>query len=66
MHSIIRTLFFDSATNAAILVTEKSGKFSHSVKRFADPHAALDWCIKRGARFVYAPGPPALPANNRN
>jgi len=52
--------FSRSGTNAAILVTRKGDQLSQTVKRFTDPHAALDWCIKRKAGFVYAAGGDAL------
>lgn len=49
-------LFFDAGTSSAVLV-QGAGKRKRRVLRFTDPHAALDYCITRGAQFVYLPAP---------
>ena len=36
-----------------MLVQTRNGKRSTKPMRFDDPHAALSWCIKHRAGFVY-------------
>ena len=55
MSKQIETLFFDGATRGAGLVTNRAGRRRKQAKRFADPHAALSWCITRSVGFVFTP-----------
>jgi hypothetical protein len=61
MAKLIETLFYCGATRGAVLVTNRAGCRAKQAKRFADPHAALSWCISRGSAFVFTPG-----SSNRN
>jgi hypothetical protein len=56
----IQTLFFDAATRSAVLVTNRNGKRHRRALRFRDPHAALNWCIKQSAGFVFVPATGSL------
>jgi hypothetical protein len=58
MAKLIHTLFFDAPSRAAVLVTNQDGRRTRKPSRIRDPHAALTWCIKRQAGFVYTPGAP--------
>lgn len=53
-----KTLFYDAATRAAVLVTNRDGRRRRAM-RLADPHTALDWAISHSCYFVFviAPNP---------
>jgi len=50
-----KTLFMASANRQAMLVTRTGSKLRKRYMSFPDPHAALDWCLKRPAIFVLLP-----------
>jgi hypothetical protein len=55
-----KTLFVSGGLKAAILVTSMNGLQRQRARRFANAHAALDWCEANGAMMVFTPrgGPP--------
>ena len=57
-----KILFFDAATRLAVLVTNRDGRRTRRAMRFADPHAALTWCIGQAFGFVFVPA--SKPARN--
>lgn len=50
-----KTLFYDAATRAAVLVTNRDGRRTRRAMRFRDPQSALTWCISRACVFVFLP-----------
>ena len=52
-----RTMFYDSATALAILVTNNRGRMSQQVKKFPDAQAALAWCLEHRVSFCYVATP---------
>jgi len=50
-----KTLFMAAANPAAELVTRTAKRMRRRTMKFADEHAALDWCLQRAAIFVLLP-----------
>ena len=44
-----------AANPQAVLVTRTRNKLRRRTVNFPDPHAALDWCLRRAAIFVLLP-----------
>jgi hypothetical protein len=57
-----KTVFMTAGSGAAVLVQRRGKKFVERELKFADAHAALDWCLKHQANFSYLQG--ADPAQN--
>jgi len=52
----VTAIFFDGTSGTAALVTKDAKDRRRTTeKKFRDPHAALDWCIKHSAGFVFIP-----------
>jgi hypothetical protein len=51
----VATMFYDASTKAAVVVRCRAAKRSARARRWPQPHAALDWCIKHRATFVFIP-----------
>ena len=49
----MRTLFYTASSRAAVLVTDRGGRHRSRRMRFADAHAALDWCAAHRCNMVY-------------
>jgi len=50
-----KTLFLPAPGTDGFLVTRRGKGFSSKAKRFADAHAALDWCQKHCASLIFWP-----------
>jgi hypothetical protein len=50
-----KTLFMAATNPKAMLVTRTGSKLRKRHVNFPNPHAALDWCLKRTAIFVLLP-----------
>ena len=59
-----KTLFMAARNPQAILVIIKAGKLRSRKLRFADEHAALDWCLASRATFTLVPAGAPDPAAN--
>lgn len=48
-------MFYTHGNPIALVVTQTGSESRQNRKRVTGPHAALDWCIKHRAKFVYLP-----------
>lgn len=53
--SAAQTVFYSTPGKRAVLVKNEGGKRRTQQLTFADPHAALAWCLAHGAALVYWP-----------
>lgn len=50
-----KTMFYTEGNPAAMLVTNRSGRQTVKVMKFATAEAVLAWCRSNGSMMVYCP-----------